>query len=170
MTKADDYLTLKWWLEINKRTGHDNVYFCDHDIEKDPSFDALFRQYKDFIIFDRLKCIPNLQALKKTLKFKYFRKNKLMEFADTGQFDVTKYEVLMQLIQNVCYHQHFDKYRYIAAYDNDEVMINNLAENFFSLEERSTYVVNAERATFYNNKQRFDMKKVIYSFIYSCLE
>jgi hypothetical protein len=157
MTKADDYLPLKWWIEINKRTGHDNIYFCDHNIEKDPSFDALFHQHRDFIILDRLKCMPNLQALPKTLKYKYFKSNMLMQDGNTGKLDVTKYEVVMQLIQNVCYHEHFDKYKYIAAYDNDEVMIANLAQNFLSLAEKNSYVVNADVSPFYN-----DIKRVSY--------
>jgi virulence-associated protein VapD len=58
LTKADDYLTLRWWLELNRVTGHDSVFMCDHAIEKDRVFDELFEEYKDFIVFGRLKvCI-----------------------------------------------------------------------------------------------------------------
>jgi hypothetical protein len=55
LTKADDYLTLRWWLELNRVTGHDRVFMCDHAIEKDRVFDELFEEYKDFIVFGRLK-------------------------------------------------------------------------------------------------------------------
>jgi hypothetical protein len=55
LTKADDYLTLRWWLEMNRIAGHDNVYVCDYAIEKHQAFTDLFDQYKDFIVFDRLK-------------------------------------------------------------------------------------------------------------------
>jgi hypothetical protein len=55
LSKADDYLTFRWWLEMNRLAGHDNVYVCDHAIEKHQAFTDLFDQYKDFVVFDRLK-------------------------------------------------------------------------------------------------------------------
>jgi hypothetical protein len=55
LTKDDDYLTFRWWLEMNRLAGHDNVYVCDHAIEKHQAFTDLFDEYKDFIVFDRLK-------------------------------------------------------------------------------------------------------------------
>jgi hypothetical protein len=46
----------------------------------------------------------------------------------------------MQLIQNECYSHNFDKYKYIAAYDNDEIIISNVAKDFFSLDDIRGYI------------------------------
>jgi hypothetical protein len=165
LSKSDDFVTLKWWLELNKRTGHDNVYLCDHAIEKHPDFDLLFKEYAGFIRLDRLKCLPNLQSLEKYVKYKYLKSYRMLEWAETGQYDVTKYEVIMQLIQNECYSNYFDKYKYIAAYDNDEIIISNVAKNFFSLDDIRAYIskIDASFESVAKNEFKIDSRPVLSS-------
>jgi hypothetical protein len=55
LTKDDDFLTLRWWIEMNRLAGHDKIYLCDHAIEKHQAFTDLFDQYKDFVTLDHLK-------------------------------------------------------------------------------------------------------------------
>jgi hypothetical protein len=50
LTRKDDYLSLKWWIELNRLSGHGKLYMCDHDIEKHQAFTDLFEEYKDFLI------------------------------------------------------------------------------------------------------------------------
>jgi hypothetical protein len=42
---------LKWWLDLNRRIGYDNVVLCNHSIEVDSRFLA---DYKDFLVLTRV--------------------------------------------------------------------------------------------------------------------
>jgi hypothetical protein len=54
-----------------------------------------------------------------------------------------KYEVISQLIQNECYVENFNDYKYVAAFDNDEVIFPNRA-GFPTMDAMRDYIVNME--------------------------
>ena len=124
LNKTDGLLPLKWWIEVNKQGGYDNVFVCDHLMQKHPSFDELFETHKEFLILGRLNCIPNLQGLEKYLKLKYINYTQ-MEYMNTGEFDVTKMDTINKLILNECYMEHMDTYKYITVMDIDESKVLN---------------------------------------------
>jgi hypothetical protein len=61
MNKDSDYLTFRWWLELNKHIGYSNIFISNQSIENHASFHELFNQNKDFIEVSTLKCIPNVK-------------------------------------------------------------------------------------------------------------
>jgi hypothetical protein len=46
---------LKWWLDLNRKVGYDNIVLCNHSIEIDRRF--LFRNYKDFLILNKVSLL-----------------------------------------------------------------------------------------------------------------
>lgn len=112
LTHKDDYLSMKWWVEVSKQAGFDKVSICDQQIEDHPSFRSLFKKNEDFLIVNKLRCIPNLQALPKYLSYKYLKTYAKMEWSGTGIADINKMDNLNMLIINECYMENMDKYRF----------------------------------------------------------
>jgi hypothetical protein len=56
---------------------------------------------------------------------------------------VTKYDVISQLTQNECYAEYFNDYKYVAAFDNDEVIFPNRA-GFPTIDSMRDYIVKME--------------------------
>lgn len=154
LNSDSERVALKWWIELNKMSGHDNVFMCDHAI---PDSNQLAQEYADFVIMDKLKCIPNIQSNANYTRYKYLKRHTMLEYGTTGQFDVTKYEVIMRLVQNECYLNYRDKYKLIAAYDNDEVLLSKWNSGFLTLKEMRTYVQNINKVD--SLKKEFDEAK-----------
>jgi hypothetical protein len=69
----------------------------------------------------------------------------MLELDQTGTHDVYKYEMINRFIQNICYAEHFNSYKYIAAFDNDEVILSNRA-GFSTTEATRDFIVKVEPA------------------------
>jgi hypothetical protein len=61
INRQDDYMSFRWWVDLNRRIGYQKISICNHSISNEPSFRNLFETYKEFMILSELKCIPNLQ-------------------------------------------------------------------------------------------------------------
>jgi hypothetical protein len=98
LKESTDFESLKFWIELNKLNGHDKISMCDHAIENHANFNSLFETYKDFVELGSLKCLPNLQANPKFINFTYLKRYSSLEYGDTGNYDVTKMELINRLV------------------------------------------------------------------------
>jgi hypothetical protein len=67
----------------------------------------------------------------------------MLQFGETGRFDKKKYTLTMMLIQSQCYAEHFNDYKYVAAFDNDEVIFPNRA-GFSTMNDQRAYIAKME--------------------------
>lgn len=137
--KTNDYLTLRWWIELNKQMGHEKIFMWDHDIVKNPEFDALFLAYKDTVILNKLMCLPNLQYDQDQFKnYRYLKHHSQMVYGPSN-YAVHKYELINQLLMNECYMDNIEKYRYVTICDIDEVIIPKKTQ-VFSLNQVQKFI------------------------------
>jgi hypothetical protein len=118
MKKSSDFLMLGWWIELNKQIGYERIFICNHSIENDSAFEKLFSRYERFLRVGKLECLPDLRTFKKKYHKSY------LELVDKNKkFNIYKYDVVNQLIQNECYLEHIDQYRHVTIEDVDETVI-----------------------------------------------
>jgi hypothetical protein len=165
LNETSDYLSLKWWVEVNKVAAYDNVLLCDHGIEKGgPSFSRLFAKHRDFLIIKKLECIPNLQSNPNFIKHKYISDARsMMKFGRTDEFDVTKLDVVNQIMLNECYLDHVDKYKFIAVMDIDEVIFPKFTTKVFGLADHVAYFSSIGINTTLTKNNTDTLKKAITS-------
>jgi hypothetical protein len=118
LKKSSDLMLLKWWIDLNKQIGYEKIFLCNHSIENDATFHKLFSQYQNFLTLDHLECLPDLRTFKKK-----YHKSYLNLVGKDKQYNVYKFEVINQLIENECYLENIDKYKYIVIEDIDETVI-----------------------------------------------
>ena len=136
-----DFLSLRWWIELNREAGYDKLHMCDHQIEdEDSSFKDLFEKNQDFVELGQLRCLPNLQKNKETENFKYLKH--FSSLKSGMNYAVLKFELILQVYTNECYLNNIDKYRYVAVIDNDELVLPRKTKNFFKLNEVNDYISN----------------------------
>ncbi len=102
LTKESDYLSLRWWIELNREIGYEKIFISNQSIENDPSFHELFKQHSDFVELGTLKCIPNLQDIKEFSNFTYLKKYSILVYS-LDNYGILKFELLNVLIMNECY-------------------------------------------------------------------
>jgi hypothetical protein len=138
MSKADDLSDMEWNIKLLKRMGYDKKHICDHMIEKDESFRRLFDEHKEFLEMDELKCIPNLQNRASLLDQPY-----LKNYADLrvdNDDNVPQFDVVNMLIENECYLNNIDKYRFIKVADTDELVFPRQIKGLSTLGSVRLYV------------------------------
>jgi hypothetical protein len=139
MTKESDYLTFRWWVELNKHMGYEKIFISNQSIENHASFHEIFNQNKDFLELSTLKCIPNLQDFRHVANFTYLKK-----FSDLiygiGEYAVLKFELINVLILNECYLDNIDKYKYVTVVDVDETIIPRAVSNFHTIDQSNDFV------------------------------
>jgi hypothetical protein len=139
LTKSRDLLATRWWFELLKQGGYDNLFYCDQSVEKGVGFEEIVNEYKDFLIIEPLICMPNLQKNKKYFHRNYVQKTNELERYDTPVFNNLIFNMISHVTINQCYMDNIDKYRYIAVFDNDEIVIPVKTENIFNIEERINF-------------------------------
>jgi hypothetical protein len=143
LTKKDDFLSFRWWVELNKEIGYEKIYISNHSIENDASFHDLFRKNRDFIELATLRCIPNLQDFKEFANFTYLKKHSDLVY-NINNYAVLKFELINVLILNECYLSHIDKFKYISVVDVDETVLPVKTSNFLTLDQISEYVATSK--------------------------
>lgn len=114
---SNDYIkNLEYWIKMNKLIGYDKILIFNHSIGT--NFNDLFSRYKGFLDIIPFKCIPNLLNNKnhyQTIK-DMEKTNKYIEYI--------KYTMHYQKITlNECFLMNKDKYKYIAIFDTDELIL-----------------------------------------------
>ena len=141
LKKKFDFLSLRWWIELNREAGYDKLHMCDHQIEdEDSSFKNLFEKNRDFVELGHLRCLPNLQKNKETESFRYLKR--FSSLKNGKNYAVLKFELILSVYTNECYLNNIDKYRYVAVIDNDELVLPRKTKNFFELNQVNDYIVN----------------------------
>ncbi len=140
LTKKNDYVSLKWWIELNKRIGYQKIFICDHMIEKDASFRKLFDQNRHILEVGTLKCIPNLQRYSEDRNELYLPEYKSLTNGPDRVYDVDKLDRFNEIVLNECYMNNIDKYRYITIGDYDEAVLPKKLTNFKKLEYGVSFI------------------------------
>jgi hypothetical protein len=133
LTRKDDLADTEWTIRLHKKMGYDRKQFCDHMIEKDPGFSRIFKDYKDFLDLETLKCIPNLQAHDYLSNQTFLSSYLDLTTGANRAYSVQKYDIITMLVENDCYTNNIDKYKYIEVSDTDEVIFPKLIRKYNTL-------------------------------------
>ena len=123
--KKNKALSFEWWIEMAKISGYDKLVFFNNSFPSE--FDFLSKKYKDFIEVIQFSCIPNLiDPENESLPY-------LSSFNDIKtiyKFDPLWFHILFEhLTQNECYWNNKESYKYIAVFDEDEMIFQTNLEN-----------------------------------------
>jgi hypothetical protein len=165
LKKSTDFESFKFWIELNKRSGHQKISICDHAIENEISFKDLFDKYKNFLELTQLKCLPNLQSNSKYINFTYLKRFSSLEYGDTGTYDVTKMELINRLVLNECYLEHIDEYKYIAVFDTDEIILPRKTSEFFTLSDQKEFINISKQPPIQSDCYRYKSKSVFEDYL-----
>jgi hypothetical protein len=150
-TESKHYLSLRWFIELNREIGYEKIFMCNHSIENHPSFDKLFRDNQDYVQLAQLKCLPNLQhSVKRFENFTYLKRYQQIVFNDVIH-DEIKYGVIMILVMNECYLDNIDKYKRVTIIDNDETILPLKTSNFFRADESANYISSLKESSISKN-------------------
>lgn len=167
--KKNDYLTLRWWIELNKQIGYDKIYMWNHDIEKDPTYSRLFQAYSDFVTLDRLECLPNLQQRLPRFQNQTYLKHHTDLVYNVEDYAILKYELINQLLLNECYLNHIDQFRYVTICDIDETVIPKKTQFLSQLQVldfiRSGAKVDDVKCDRYESTNQVENKKTLESYL-----
>jgi hypothetical protein len=162
-----DYASLKWWIEINKRAGYDHVELCDHGMSKDARFQQFFNKHRNFLILNRLDCLPNMEMRNELNEPKYITAP-MLKYGD--EFSSGSWDIFHHIFQNECYMQHIDVYRFVSILDVDEIILpkvtrpvfthNDYIAHFASLSANRTYPAVKEAVTSDITCNRYDNQPV----------
>jgi hypothetical protein len=149
MKKSEDYLSFRWWLELNRQIGYEKISVCNQSIENAPEFHDLVKKNSDFFELRPLKCIPNLQNkavygpepgnMSVSIYYDSFSS---LKTSKTGTLSLRRVEVVNLIAYNECYLDHVDEFKYIAVIDIDETILPRQLENFVTLPQVSNYLMN----------------------------
>ena len=90
MSNEKDAMPFKWWMELNKHSGYEQLSMCNQSIEAGGAFERMFNfDYAGYLTVNDLTCVPNLQD--RSNEFYYTSVHKLV---DNGELDVYKWEVI----------------------------------------------------------------------------
>jgi hypothetical protein len=148
-----DFVSLKWWVEINKKANYDKVELCDHGMSQDFRFERFFNKHRDFLILNRLDCLPNLEAKSELSERKYITASMLKA---NGQFSSDSWDIFHHIFQNECYMQHMDAYRFVAILDMDEVVIPKMTRPVFTHNDHVAHF-----ASLATNRTDFSVAKAV---------
>ena len=111
-----DYKKLNWWLEINRKNGFKKIVLYNNSIPNTKDFNNLFLKYQDFIEIKPMHYFPDI--FQNSQKFV----EKMQDLYKPWQniFEINVFEILLF---NECYLDNIDKYKYIAIYDIDEMIL-----------------------------------------------
>jgi hypothetical protein len=138
LNKSVDYMSLKYWIELNRLIGYEKISICNHSIENDPVFDRLFQEYQGLVSLESLSCIPNLQT---TASLYYKSPFFLVDRNEQFQYHINKWDIVNQLVLNECYLENVDKFNFVAVIDIDETVIPK-KQRLTNLRDTQYYIAN----------------------------
>jgi hypothetical protein len=109
----------EWWFELNKRVGHKKVVIFNTSIPNRADYNQLFARYKDFVEIRELKYFPNFYYPNK----KAYQDDRHEYLTSFRLFGVEWYAMFQSLVLNECYYANKHAYKYIAAIDQDEIIL-----------------------------------------------
>ena len=121
--KNDDYKTMKWWFEINKKIGFNKIVIYNNSIQNSKKFQDLFSYYENFVQVRQIQCFPNLFESKYQKTFLRNLNEFKLKYEQRWLFEV--------LLFNECYLDNIDIYQYISILDQDEIVLPRNLNDFY---------------------------------------
>lgn len=152
-TSIDEFESIKWWLEMKKKTGYTKIGFCNNSIENHQKYTKLFDDHRDFVDIDQFDCLPNFYDN----STKYFLS--YSQFANLNNLQAYRvFDRVFIFFMNECYWNNIDKYKYVSVMDRDEIIF----PNGLSLKKNSDirdYVIKSNDLTMKKIEQDLDCRQ-----------
>lgn len=138
-----------WWFKMNKRLGYKKIYICNNSIPNTLEFNEIFNKYQDYVKITHLKSLPNFISNNSSGSYvNHSYLSQVTELKYRDKFESGLLSTFDTLILNECYLDNYEKYKYIAVIDNDELIMprdKGQIDDFISL---STINCSEDKACF----------------------